>query len=195
MALVEVKPTRIDQALANEIAHDTNPGIEQTAQTLTWAADEHVLIALAAAGWLYAQLRRPQARPAANHVLAISLATAVLPHLLKSVFDQTRPDRLTARGRANGVPISGSASDAFPSGHALHMGALASAAGLLNPAPRRLLRSLAVGLSLTRIVVLAHWASDVAAGFTLGVIVERLFRPLTLGKRQRQQPPASRVRT
>jgi len=194
MALVKVKPTRIDQALASEIAHDTNSGLEQVAQALTWAADEHVLLALAAAGWLYAQLRRPEARPAANHALAVSLATAVLPHLLKSLFDQTRPDRLTVLGHANGVPISGRSHDAFPSGHALHMGALASAAGLLNPVPRRLVRSVAVALSLTRVVVLAHWASDVVAGFTLGVVVERMFRPLTLGK-LRQRPPASRVRS
>ncbi|MCJ9704232.1 MULTISPECIES: phosphatase PAP2 family protein [unclassified Bradyrhizobium] len=194
MALVKVKPTRIDQALASEIAHDTNSGLEQVAQALTWAADEHVLLALAAAGWLYAQLRRPEARPAANHALAVSLATAVLPHLLKSLFDQTRPDRLTVLGHANGVPISGRSHDAFPSGHALHMGALASAAGLLTPVPRRLVRSVAVALSLTRVVVLAHWASDVVAGFTLGVVVERLFRPLTLGK-LRQRPPASRVRS
>ncbi|MCK1737964.1 phosphatase PAP2 family protein [Bradyrhizobium sp. 138] len=193
MALVKVKPTRIDQALADEIAHDTNPGLEQVAQTLTWAADEHVILALAAAGWLYAQLRRPEARPAANHVLAVSVAAAVLPHLLKSVFDQTRPDRLTVLGHAHGIPISGRSRNAFPSGHALHMGALASAAGLLNPVPRRLVRSLAVALSLTRVIVLAHWASDVVAGFTLGVVVERLFRPFTLGK-LRQRLPTSRVR-
>jgi undecaprenyl-diphosphatase len=195
MALVKVKPTRIDQALASEIAHDTNSGIEQAAQTLTWAADEHVLLALAAAGWLYAQIRRPEARPAANHVLAVSLATAVLPHLLKTLFDQTRPDRLTVRGHAHGVPISGRSRDAFPSGHALHMGALASAAELLTPVPRRLVRSLAVALSLTRVVVLAHWASDVVAGFTLGVIVERLLRPFTLAKLRQQRPAASRVRS
>ncbi|TFV42654.1 phosphatase PAP2 family protein [Bradyrhizobium frederickii] len=191
MALVKVKPTRIDQAIASEIARDTNSGIEQAAQTLTWAADEHVLLALAAAGWLYAQIRRPEARPAANHVLAVSLATAVLPHLLKSLFDQIRPDRLTLLGHAHGVPISGRSRDAFPSGHALHMGALASAAGLLSSVPRRLVRSTAVALSLTRVVVLAHWTSDVVAGFALGVIVERLLRPFTLAKRP---PRASWIR-
>ncbi|RTE94159.1 phosphatase PAP2 family protein [Bradyrhizobium sp. LVM 105] len=191
MALVKVKPTRIDQAIASEIARDTNSGIEQAAQTLTWAADEHVLLALAAAGWLYAQIRRPEARPAANHVLAVSLATAVLPHLLKSLFDQIRPDRLTLLGHAHGVPISGRSRDAFPSGHALHMGALASAAGLLSSVPRRLVRSTAVALSLTRVVVLAHWTSDVVAGFALGVIVERLLRPFTLAKRP---PQASWIR-
>ena len=50
MALVEVKPSRIDTAIADTIADHTNSGVEHTAQTLTWAADEHVLLALAAWG-------------------------------------------------------------------------------------------------------------------------------------------------
>jgi membrane-associated phospholipid phosphatase len=54
------------------------------------------------------------------------------------------------------------------------MGALASAAGTLPAGPRRVIRALAVGLSLTRIVVLAHWASDVVAGFALGAILRTL---------------------
>ncbi|UWU74912.1 phosphatase PAP2 family protein [Bradyrhizobium huanghuaihaiense] len=184
MAVVTVKPTRIDTAIANEIADHTNSGLEQAAQTLTWAADEHVLLALAAAGWLYAQLRRPQARPAANHILAVTLVTAMIPHALKSIFDQTRPDRMTVRGHRNGVPFSGRARDAFPSGHAMHMGALASAAGLLPTGPRRTVRVITVVLSLTRVVLLAHWASDVLAGFSLGIVVERLLRPLTLTRRR-----------
>lgn len=56
MALVVVKPTRIDTAIANEIAHHTNSGLELAAQAMTWGADEHVLFALAAAGWLYTWL-------------------------------------------------------------------------------------------------------------------------------------------
>lgn len=187
MALVTVKPTRIDAAIANEIADHTNSGLEHAAQALTWGADEHVLVALAIAGWLYTRMRRPQQRAVADHVLMVSLVTAVLPHVLKSIFDQTRPDRLTVTGHRHGVPFSGRSRDAFPSGHAVHMGALASAAGLLPPARRRAARCLAVALSLTRVAVLAHWASDVVAGFALGVMVERLFRPFTLA-RSRQRP-------
>ena len=176
-------------SLTNEIAHNTNSGLEHAAQSLTWGADEHVLLALAAVGWIYTRLRKPQKGPIADHVLIVSVATAALPHILKSLFDQTRPDRLTVSGHWRGVPYSGRPHDAFPSGHAVHMGAFASAAGLLPPASRRLARSIAVTLSLTRVALLAHWASDVAAGFTLGVIVERLFRPLTLARsRQRARP-------
>ncbi|WFU38955.1 phosphatase PAP2 family protein [Bradyrhizobium sp. CB82] len=189
MALVTVKPTRIDIAIADEIATYANPGMEEAAQALTWGADEHVLLALATAGWLYAWTRRPAARPIANHVLAVSLVTAVLPHILKSIFDQTRPDRLTVRGHRRGIPISGKSRDAFPSGHAVHMGALASAAGLLPRGPRRALRTVAVGLSLTRIVLLAHWASDVVAGFALGAAVERLLRPRVLVRRKARRRP------
>lgn len=194
MALVTVKPTPIDTALANEIAENTNSGLEHTAQVVTWAADEHVLLALAAAGWLYVRFWHPRRRPAADHILAVSLAAAALPHVLKSVFDQTRPDRLTVRGHWRGVPLSGRPRDAFPSGHAVHMGALASAAGLLPTGPRRLVRSVAVMLSLTRIALLAHWASDVLAGFTLGILIERLFRPFTLPRRRHRRHPTSRSR-
>jgi membrane-associated phospholipid phosphatase len=38
---------------------------------------------------------------------------------------------------------------------------------------------LGAGLVLTRVVLLAHWASDVVAGLALGALVERLLRPLT----------------
>ncbi|UVO27280.1 phosphatase PAP2 family protein [Bradyrhizobium arachidis] len=187
MALVTVKPTRVDVAVADEISAHVSPGVEHAAQTLTWGADEHLLLAVSIAGWLYAHSRRPQAKPIANHLLAVSVVTTVLPHILKSVFDQTRPDRLTVRGHLRGIPRSGRARDAFPSGHATHMGALASAAGMLPSGRRHLARGLAVGLSLTRIALLAHWTSDVLAGFALGVTVERLLRPLTLRRPRRDR--------
>ena len=104
------------------------------------------------------------------------LAASLLPHGMKLLFNQTRPDRRTVLGHVHGVSFSGKREDAFPSGHALHMGALASAAGTLPAGPRRAIRAFAVGLSLTRVVVLAHWTSDVIVGFALGAVLERLFR-------------------
>jgi membrane-associated phospholipid phosphatase len=99
-----------------------------------------------------------------------------LPHGLKSLFNQIRPDRRTVLGHLHGVSLSGKREDAFPSGHALHMGALASAAGTLPAGPRVTIRALALGLSLSRVLVLAHWTSDVVVGFALGAAIERLLR-------------------
>ncbi len=180
MALTTIRPTSADKEIANAIAARTTPALERAAQLLTWGADEKILVAAAIGARLYAA-RRPSLRPIANHILAVSILTAVLPHVLKGTIDQTRPDRLTVKGHWRGVPFSGQPRDAFPSGHALHMGALASAAGLLPRRPRQAIRALAIALSTTRIVLLAHWVSDVVAGFAVGVLIERLARPLTLG--------------
>lgn len=189
MAFVTIRPTRTDRKIANAIASRTTPDLEEVAQILTWGADEKLLLALSAGAWLCA-CRRPALRPIANHMLSVTLLTAILPHLFKRAVDQTRPDRLTVSGHWRGVPFSGRSRDAFPSGHALHMGALASAASLFPPTQRRIARGLAVGLSATRILLLAHWASDVAVGFAAGALLERLLRPLTLGSRQRRHSRA-----
>ena len=119
--------------------------------------------------------REPNRR-AANHAVLVAVAASLLPHGMKRLFDQTRPDRKTVIGHLHGVSFSGKREDAFPSGHALHMGALASAAGALPAGPRFAVRTLAIGLSLTRIAVLAHWASDVVAGFAVGIALERFLR-------------------
>jgi membrane-associated phospholipid phosphatase len=173
---VTARPTTADVAVAQSIARNTAPVPEQVARALTWGADEKVLLVLAAAGWLASRGCSEPLRRAGNHALLVTVAASLLPHGLKRLFDQTRPDRLTVVGHLHGVPFSGKRLDAFPSGHALHMGALASAAGSLPTSPRRTIRAIAVGLSLTRVVMLAHWASDVVAGFVLGAVLERALR-------------------
>ncbi|MDA9399034.1 phosphatase PAP2 family protein [Bradyrhizobium sp. CCBAU 45389] len=176
---VTIRPTRADVVAARFIARNTAPAPEILARALTWGADEKVLLVLAAAGWLASRGRGEPLRRAGNHALLVTVAASLLPHGLKRLFDQTRPDRRTVIGHLHGVPFSGKREDAFPSGHALHMGALASAAGALPAGPRRAIRAVAVGISLTRLVVLAHWASDVVAGFALGAALERLLRLCT----------------
>jgi undecaprenyl-diphosphatase len=173
---VTVRPTNADTAIADAIACNTGPVPEEIARTLTWGADEKVLLALAATGWIASRYGDRPIRRAGNHALLVTAAAALLPHGLKLLFDQTRPDRKTVLGHMHGIPFSGKREDAFPSGHALHMGALASAVSTLPPAPRWTIRTLAIGLSLTRVAILAHWASDVVAGFALGAGLERLLR-------------------
>jgi membrane-associated phospholipid phosphatase len=171
-----VRPTALDIAIARAVARNTKPAPEAIARGLTWGADEKLLLVLAAAGWVASRGRGEALRQAGNHALLVTAAASLLPHALKSMFDQTRPDRTTVLGHIHGVSSSGRRQDAFPSGHALHMGALASAAGTLPIGPRRVLRGVAIALSLTRVVVLAHWASDVVAGFVIGAGLERLLR-------------------
>lgn len=185
MARVNIRSSRADRHIADALAAHTTPPLEETAGVVTWGADEKVLLALAVGAWLYA-VRRPALHPITNHLLAVSLVSSTLPHLIKRSVDETRPNRLTVTGRLHGVPLSGRPRDSFPSGHALHMGALASAAGLAPEPERRLGRALAVILSATRVLLLAHWTSDVVAGFAGGVLLERLMRPITYGRRQRR---------
>ena len=152
------------------------PEPEAVARFLTWGGDEKVLLVLAAAVWLVSRGRGKALQRAGNHALLVTVAASLLPHGLKALFDQTRPDRWTVLGHDHGIPFSGKREDAFPSGHALHMGALASAAGSLPAKSRWVLRTIAVSISLTRVVILAHWASDVVAGFALGAGLERVLR-------------------
>jgi len=173
---INVRPTKADVVIARTIARNTAPVPEQVAHALTWGADEKFLLVLAAAGWLASRGCGEPLRRAGNHALLVTVAASLIPHAMKTLFDQTRPDRRTVVGHVHGVSFSGKRDDSFPSGHALHMGALASAAGALPAGPRRAIRVLAVCLSLTRVVVLAHWASDVVAGFAFGAILERLLR-------------------
>ena len=173
---VTVRPTRADVAIARSVARKTGPAPQKLASALTWGADEKVLLALTAIGWLASRGAGEPMRRAASHAVLVAAAASLLPHSMKRLFDQTRPDRRTVVGHLHGVSFSGKRKDAFPSGHALHMGALASAAGALPAGPRRVVRTLAIGLSLTRVAVLAHWASDVVAGFAVGVALERLLR-------------------
>jgi hypothetical protein len=102
MARVRVRPTRVDISVANAISRHTGRKTEKAAGLLTWGADEHILSALAAAWWLYSRRRNADERQAADHILLTTLAASALPHLLKKLFDQERPDRLTLRGHWRG---------------------------------------------------------------------------------------------
>jgi hypothetical protein len=133
MALFTVQPTRLDGCIASEIAAHTDRQVGHVAGVITWGADEHVLLALAAIGWVLTRKAREAERRFGNHVLVCSLTTNALSHIMKLFIDQERPDRLTIEGHLRGIPLSGKSGDAFPSGHALHVGALASAATLLPP--------------------------------------------------------------
>jgi membrane-associated phospholipid phosphatase len=179
MALLNVRPTELDEKIARGVSAHTDRRIERVAKAVTWGADEHVLLAFAAVGWVLTRTAGESERRLGNHFLTCSVTTAVLPHIVKHFIDQERPDRLTIKGHLRGVPLSGKAEDAFPSGHALHVGALASAATLLPPKYRNVIWGVGTALVATRVILLAHWFTDVLAGLAIGVGIERGLRRVT----------------
>jgi membrane-associated phospholipid phosphatase len=62
--------------------------------------------------------------------------------------------------------------DSFPSGHALQVGALAASLhNASSPSTRLLIWPTAVALASTRVLLLAHYVTDIAAGLVLGALV------------------------
>ena len=176
MPRISITPTSEDRALARFAAQHTTPAIQKCARAVTWAADEHVLSAISVAIWLLSRNRDRKQRIQADHLLASVAVSTALPHLIKHVVDQERPDRCMVGTDRRGVQTSGKPSDAFPSGHAVHVGAIASALSWLYPKQAPVFWTLSGGLAATRVAVLAHWASDVLVGIALGAGLERALR-------------------
>ena len=102
---VIVRPTKADKVIARNIARSTTPATEQTAEALTWGADEHTLCTAAAIWWLYCRGRPITERAASNHVLITTIAATILPHLMKHIFTQERPDLRSVEAHLHGAPF------------------------------------------------------------------------------------------
>jgi undecaprenyl-diphosphatase len=189
MQQICVPPTSIDRAIARTAARYTAPSIQKVARVATWAGDKHLLIGLAAAYWLWSRPQGFRRRVEADHLLITLAAASVIPTVLKSVTDQERPDRCMVGPERNGIQTSGNARDAFPSGHAVNMAAVASALGWIYPARKLPFWSLAAAVTSTRLAILAHWASDVVLGGILGAGLEAATRQVAL-RRLRGSPGA-----
>jgi membrane-associated phospholipid phosphatase len=164
--------------------------VEHKAAVMTWAADEHLLMAIVGLAWLgtYLASHDAAARRRADHVALATALSAALPHLIKRAVDRERPDRCVVGPPRHGVPRSGNAYDSFPSGHALHLGAITSAlARWVPPSAKPLLWAASAGIATTRLVLLAHWLTDVLAGFALGIGLEAALHRL-------RSPPGTSLR-
>jgi membrane-associated phospholipid phosphatase len=169
-----IRETKLDRQVARVLALHANPAVERVSGVLTWAADEHLLYGLAAGVWLLSRCGDADERQQANQLAASVAATALLPHLIKRLVDQKRPDRCMVPAYRRGIPKSGRALDAFPSGHAMHIGAIASVVSRAAPKAAPLAWSVGALIASTRVVLLAHWVTDVLAGLALGACIERL---------------------
>src|SRR5215813_4030399 len=180
--LVTLTPSRIDLAISRRCARAATPARERAMRVLTWLADEKILLGVVGLFWLKAQLRpaKEDVRHESNLMLLSVAAAGLLPDLFKFLVDRKRPDRAVVHGRRHGIPRSGNPWDSFPSGHAVHLGAIAGPLTRLTPKRfRPLVWTGLLGLASTRIVLLAHYASDVIAGLAIGAALGRGIRKLT----------------
>jgi undecaprenyl-diphosphatase len=149
MAPIRLRPFATDLAVSRACLRIANPALEQPLRVLTWLADEKIMVAAAAVFW--AATRASPSRP------------------LRREADQMLCSLLIA-----GVPRLGNAWDSFPSGHAMHLSAIAGSARRL--VPRRWWPTLigALGaLAASRVVLLAHYPSDVVAGWGVGALINK----------------------
>jgi undecaprenyl-diphosphatase len=184
-APLRLPPTAPDLAVARAVRRHATQPLEKATRVLTVLADEKLVLIAVAGVWAWCHLAQ-QAAPArrsSNQMIANAAVASVVPHLAKRVIDRERPDRKVFGWRRHGIPRSGNRWDSFPSGHAVHVGALASAlTRLAAPRWRSLIWTSAMALAATRLLLLAHYLTDVAAGIVLGALIDRVVRKVALAR-------------
>ena len=146
-----------DAWLRDLVQAHTGPALVAVMHWINYAGNWRVLVPAAPLLLLF-----PRARRHWWVWLTVIVAAPVFESLLKPVIGRPRPE---------------SAAFGFPSGHATaaaaYFGALIYAAADLRPAARRIVRAAAACLialvGLARIVLHAHWPSDVLGGIALGL--------------------------
>jgi membrane-associated phospholipid phosphatase len=179
---IDLPPMRADVAIARVCARSATPATQRALKNITVLADERALLAVGAVIWLGTRCGQtgPQRREADRMMCSLAIAGA-LPHLFKAVVRRRRPNRSVVKGSRRGIPRSGNAWDSFPSGHAVHLGAMAGPLRRLSPDwLRPIVWPSLASLAVTRILLLAHYPSDVLAGWGIGTLlgttVTALFR-------------------
>lgn len=109
-------------------------------------------------------------RERALYGIAVLAASGALAQVIKYAVGRARPRLLPGFGAYRFHPLSMDINYAsFPSGHAATVFAMATALGLMLPRCRLPLFLLAGVIAVSRIMVEAHYLSDVVAGAALGV--------------------------
>ncbi|WEX77380.1 phosphatase PAP2 family protein [Sinorhizobium numidicum] len=107
----------------------------------------------------------------AYFLLTIGTASALV-HGLKFLIGRARPELVADYGAYSLTPFTGDTLfESFPSGHATAAGAFFGAFAMLMPQLRPLFLLLALMIGVSRVIVGAHYPSDVAAGLLLGLWV------------------------
>jgi membrane-associated phospholipid phosphatase len=178
-APVRLPPARADLSVSRASLRIAKPPVERVLRAITELADEKTVVSAATLFWLYTSLRKQDEIVArqADHMLACVLVADALPRITKLLFARERPDRTLARSRRRGIKRTGEPWDSFPSGHAILLGVLGEPLRRLAPKPLRpFVWPAMIGLASTRVLLLAHYLSDVVAGLGIGFAAQRLIR-------------------
>lgn len=108
------------------------------------------------------------ATAAAYMFLSVALS-GIISNIVKRFVGRGRPPVFDEYGAFHFKPFSGALYESFPSGHATTDGAIAMAVAVLCPAVRVPVLIIGGFLALTRIMVGAHYLSDVIAGYSFGM--------------------------
>ena len=121
----------------------------------------------------------PGRRAALAGLAAVGAASFVVNQPMKAAGERLRPDR-----EGLGVPaqrwVRMPSSTSFPSGHSASAAAFAVAVGDALPALRLPLSAAASVVAFSRVYTGVHYPSDVLVGATVGALLGRLPRELTL---------------
>lgn len=107
----------------------------------------------------------------AGFAFAAVAGSGILVNVVKFLVGRARPILFESAGPYHFEPFSAAYSlVSFPSGHSTTVGAVAAVLMLWFPRFRAPLVVLCAFFAATRIAALAHYPSDVAAGFVLGLL-------------------------
>ena len=178
-AAIRVEPTRADEVIASAAARTAKPPLQKLARGLSWGADEKVWLALTSIGWLASRAQssvRPTHRQpcVAGDGCRLGFAACAEGGVRPNPTGSRDPARSSQRHAAVRQRRGCFSFRACPA-----HGGVVFRRRPAAPRPRTVVRSVAVGLCLTRVMLLAHWASDVVVGFVLGAGVERSLRVWT----------------
>ena len=96
--------------------------------------------------------------------------TSVLVHVLKLLVGRARPELFAELGAYSLTPFAyDDLYSSFPSGHSAAVGAFFGAFAMLVPRLRPLFLLGALTIGVSRVILGAHYPSDVAAGLLLGL--------------------------
>ncbi|MCD2179798.1 phosphatase PAP2 family protein [Rhizobium sp. C1] len=116
-----------------------------------------------------ARVRLRYVATASAYVFLSVALSGIITNIVKRIIGRARPPLFDAEGAFHFKAFSGHLYESFPSGHSTTDGAMAMALAVLFPSIRIPILILGGFLALTRIMVGAHYLSDVIAGYSFGL--------------------------